>query len=312
MTSKANTQTIAAAYRGYETHPLLQDLSTELGITISSWETGVQPMISAFTHSDEGEPRGIFLEAFGEANTPLPLPGGHGQNFIALKSVYNRLFDQGKRLVYLGNVDNLGFLPDPRSIGYLIVDGACAGFDFSFKTKVDTKGGILLSQQGGGLTCADIGPGISMEEVEKAEAQDKKILFNCATGLFRLDYLTKNLDRIIQDLPTRISDQKKDAGKYSQAEQVTWEVLALLDRFLVFGVNKFDRFLAAKLLTDTFLTSGLIPDGNQDGLNPEINPQVHDLSQQLHHGLIGLLSGPYGLTLRNGAWQAPETADQPS
>ncbi|WP_037546669.1 UTP--glucose-1-phosphate uridylyltransferase [Spirochaeta lutea] len=313
MTSRANTETILNTYREYENHPLLRPLAEELGIKISDWKTGIQPMVAALTHSDEGEPKSIFLKAYGKPHTPLALPGGHGQNFLTLRTIYRDLFNQGKRLVYLGNVDNLGFLPDPQSIGYLVIDGACAAFDFAFKTRVDTKGGILLRREDGGLTCADIGPAISPEEVSQAEDQGTKILFNCATGLFRLDYLDEHLERIIEELPTRITDQNKDAGKYSQAEQVTWEVLSLLDRFLVFGVNKYHRFLAAKILMDTYLTSGLLPtppdtdqrDQQDHPARPEISPEVYQVARELHEGLEYLLTHRYGLIQKDGTWIDP-------
>ena len=54
----------------------------------------------------------------------------------------------------------------------------------------------------------------------------------------------------------RFTDQDKDAGRYSQAEQVTWEVAGILPAFLSFAVDKYDRFIAAKLFAETLLTSG--------------------------------------------------------
>ena len=35
-----------------------------------------------------------------------------------------------------------------------------------------------------------------------------------------------------QNLPVRFSDQDKDAGRYSQAEQVTWEIIGMLEDFI--------------------------------------------------------------------------------
>ena len=307
MTSVHNNDQIAETYRTYRESPLLKPLMRETGIDITQAETGVQPLIAAFTHSDEGETKFIFTRAHGKENSVLPLPGGHGQNFSVLKEIYLDLYRQGKRFVYLGNVDNLGNTVSPKALALLALSGKQAGFDFSFRTPVDVKGGILVVDQNGRLNCADIGPAISKEEVFKAESSGKGILFNCATGLFNLKYLTTHIDRIIEELPMRISDQNKDAGKYSQAEQVTWEVLGILDDFLVFGVDKYKRFLAAKLLLESLMTSGI---GIEDPEYPTSENPAEDLrstAEKLHHGLQETLTTVYGMKREKGKW-IPKTA----
>ena len=94
----------------------------------------------------------------------------------------------------------------------MALSGKQAAFEFSFKTPVDIKGGILIRDTGGHLNCGDIGPAISKEQLAGAEAQGKPILFNCATGLFSLAHLARELPNIIRNLPTRFSDQDKDAA----------------------------------------------------------------------------------------------------
>ncbi|MEE8440727.1 MAG: UTP--glucose-1-phosphate uridylyltransferase, partial [Spirochaetia bacterium] len=225
MTSIHTNEELRASYVEYRSDGVLADLIALTGLDPTNPVGAVQPMIAAYTHSSEGRPKRIFTRAYGQEHETLPLPGGHGQNFSVLAEVYRTLRSRGKRFVYLGNVDNLGYLPDPVEAAYLALSGKQAGFDFAFKTPVDVKGGILVRDQHGHLSCADIGPAISREEVAKAESAGKPILFNAATGLFDLDFLIPNLERIANELPMRFTDQVKDAGRYSQAEQVTWEVL---------------------------------------------------------------------------------------
>ena len=125
------------------------------------------------------------------------------------------------------------------------------------------------------------------------------MLFNCATGLFDLAALVPKLERIAAALPLRLSDQDKDAGRYSQAEQSTWEVVGILDRPLGFAVEKSERFLAAKLLAETILGSGSAP--------LEALPEsVAEAAQGLAGGLAKALSGHCGLELRGGRWVAPQ------
>ncbi|MFP4115294.1 MAG: UTP--glucose-1-phosphate uridylyltransferase [Spirochaetota bacterium] len=309
MTSIHTDDELAASYTDYRSDEPLADLIALTGLDPTDPEGGVQPLISAYTHGELGRPKQVFTKAWGRENETLPLPGGHGQSFWVLKDVYRRLHESGKRFVYLGNVDNLGFLPDPASIAYLALSGKQAAFDFAYKTPVDVKGGILVKDQAGHLNCADIGPAVSKEDVAAAESAGKPILFNAATGLFDLDYLVPNIERIIKELPTRFTDQDKDAGRYSQAEQVTWEVLGMLDDFLVCCVSKWDRFLAAKLLSETLMTSGI---KIHDPSYPTSDDPAHDLkstAEKLHDGLIRKLEGDYGMRRENGRWEPIPAAE---
>jgi UTP--glucose-1-phosphate uridylyltransferase len=309
MTSVSNNDQIAAAYEKYRFSPFLSELIRSTGIDITRASTGIQPLIAAYTHSSLGKPKKLFTHAYGEKNRILPLPGGHGQNFIALKPVYQALLDQGYRYAWLGNVDNLGTTPDPVLLGYFALTGKQAAFEFSFKTAVDSKGGILVEDQHKRLNCADIGAAISAEEVSEAEKKGTSILFNCAGGIFDLKKLCESIDRIIKDLPTRFSDQNKDAGLYSQAEQVTWEIIGMLDDFLIFGVHKYERFLAAKLLTESLLTSGT---GLESPLFPDRkagSTTLRSLGTSLHRGLEERLRKDYGLKEESGQW-VPKSVEE--
>jgi len=307
MTSVANDAEVAAAYEEYRSHPFLARLSREAGIDGARWATGVQPMIAAFTHSSEGRPKRIFDRSRGVPDSAIALPGGHGQCFRVLAPVLRALRETGTRFAYIGNVDNVGYLPDPAEIAALAVSGRPAAFDFSLRTPVDVKGGVLVEAEGEGpgaarrRTIADIGPAISFAEIERLESEGFPILFNCATGLFDLDWLVPRLEEIGRKLPVRLTDQDKDAGRYSQAEQVTWEVAGILPSFLAFAVDKYDRFIAAKLLVETLLTSGA---ATGDGRLPA---DLAATSRRLNAGLESKLSGPCGLAVAGGRWMPRES-----
>jgi hypothetical protein len=300
MSSVSNDGRLAEAYAAYEDHPFLSALSRELGLEGARWATGVQPMISAYTHSSAGRPKRIFDRAHGRPDSALALPGGHGQCFRVLAPVLRSLRDAGARFAYIGNVDNLGYLPDPLELALLALSGRSAAFDFSLRTPVDVKGGILVNAEGGSRTIADIGPAITFDEVRRLEASGSSILFNCAIGLFDLDRLVPRLDEIGRELPVRFTDQDKDAGRYSQAEQVTWEVASLLPDFLALAVDKCDRFIAAKLLAETLLTSGCAAGDER------IPAELALTSRALKAALEAKLSGPYGLVRRGTKWVPAE------
>ncbi len=296
MTNQGNHETLMRAYEKMAESPLLAPLAERLGLRSADWLSGIQPMIAAFSHSSAGEPTTIFDCAYGKEHSALSLPGGHGQSFIALKDTFKRLRKQGIRFAMLSNVDNLGAFPDPLELAILAISGKPAGFDFAFKTPIDVKGGILVTTADGRKNIVDIGPAIELREVARMEARGESILFNCATGIFDLDWLVSNIESIPKMLPTRFSDQNKDAGLYSQAEQVTWEVVSLLPDFAAFAVEKKRRFVAAKMLVEMLLASGF-------GLNDWGTPYALKLTAKLlHEGQSWLLSNIYGMRLEEGRW----------
>lgn len=309
MTSVYNDQLLQDAYDEFQDSPYLKPLIAATGVDITRALTGVQPMLAAFSHSEDGRPKTIFTSAYGKSNQVLPMPGGHGQNFQILRTVYETLLAMGKKYIYLGNVDNLGYTVDPVNLALLALKQKQAGFEFSFRTAVDIKGGILVRDQKGRLNCADIGPAIHPQEVLRAESAGKDILFNCATGLFDLEYLLANLDRIIDELPMRFSDQDKDSGRYSQAEQVTWEIIGILDDFLIFGVDKYRRFLAAKLVLENLMASGIALDNPEYPVATDPKHDLKSIAIRLHKGLTYCLEQVYGMQQLNGHWE-PKSPDE--
>ena len=159
------------------------------------------------------------------------------------------------------------------------------------------------------MNAADLGVAVGKDEVAEAERRGKKILFNCATGLFNLEYLVGAIDHIIENLPVRLSDQDKDAGKYSQAEQVTWEIIGMLDDFVVFGVDKYERFLAAKVLLETLMTSGVKLDDPAYPTDEDPVADLHGTARELHAGLERKLSTVYGMKREGKRW-VPKPVDE--
>ena len=306
MTSKGNHAEILRAYEAYAQSPALSPFFEDGAILTHtagfskkaclSFKGGSQPLIAALTHSSIPE-RNIFLAAGGRKNCPLPLPGGHGQVFFALEDCYRSLEDVGKSYACLGNVDNLAYLPDPVEIALMILYRAPAGFDFSFKTPTDIKGGALIRQVNGKLSCGDIGPAISQADMDEAVKQKIPILFNCAAGIFDLPFLNRNIGRIQQSLPLRVSDQDKDVGRYSQAEQISWEVMGLIEGLIAFGVDKPRRFLAGKVLVENLMTCGIALK------HKDFPADLRENAERLYCGFKAIMQHQYGMKLVNHRWE---------
>ncbi|AEJ60930.1 hypothetical protein Spith_0650 [Spirochaeta thermophila DSM 6578] len=302
MTSPATHEQVMAHLEELRGHPLLEELFAHTGYRVDPTLSAQQPLVAALTHREEGLPRRIFTRAYGKDGEVLPLPGGHGQNFMVLEGIYRRLHEEGFRFVYLTNVDNLGAFVEPRTLAYTAFSRAQASFEFSYKTPVDVKGGILV-RAGEVLSCRDIGPAIPKEAVAAFEKEGRPVLFNCAIGLFDLTHLTAHLEHIIRTLPLRVSEQEKDAGRYAQAEQITWEVMDLIERPLVFGVDKFRRFLAAKLLLETFLTGGLHFGRSELEAFFASRPELARTARALSAGFRRVMEEAYGYVRTEGMWR---------
>lgn len=302
MSSGITHKPLIAFFSTIQQSPLIQEF-TEAGFPPFSVATEQQPLIAALTAETAGEQRNFFTQAWQKENTLLPLPGGHGQNFAVLKEDYHRLYHEGKRFCYLVNVDNLGNTPEPSYIAVTALSGSQGSFEFSVKTPIDVKGGILTEDSEHKLSCGDIGVAISPETVIEAEKAGKAILFNCATGLFNLKYLHENLDEITHGIPVRISEQNKDSGKYAQAEQVTWEIIDLMENPLIISVHKSNRFLAAKLLSEAIVTT------KADELVPLLlneHPEYQEFCNSILSAQLGfskIMREVYAMRLVNGEWE---------
>lgn len=301
MTSAATDGPVAQALERYRSSPYLVPWMEATGWDPTQVLTATQGLIGTFTPPDPQGQRGIFVADTAQGPRCLALPGGHGQNFRVLAPLQQKLEQQGGRWVSLGNIDNLGYLPDPLALALLALRGDEAGFDFSWRTPLDIKGGVLYQEPSGRLNCGDLGVALDRDQAFAAEAAGRPLFFNCATGLFDLNILNRERERWSRDLPLRLSEQDKDIGRYAQVEQVTWEVLGLMDRPVIFAVAKQERFLAAKLLVESFLTSGRRLD-DPVFQKPE-HAALQTLAGVLHGGLKKLLAGPYRLSLRQGRWE---------
>ena len=297
MTSHLTDSHLKSAYSEYANTELLSGLCKSTGWNHTSILSAKQPLLAAMSPE---KPYTIFSRTNGKINSPLAMPGGHGHSFYVLKNIYKQMYDSGIRFAYLGNIDNSGFLINDRSLAVMALTGKQGCFDFSKKTEADIKGGILLEDQNGRLNCGDIGLAISEKRIQEYEQKNTPILFNTASGLFNLEWLINNLDRIISDLPTRLTVQDKDRGKYTQAEQITWEVLGMMDDKLICMVDKYERFIASKMIVEMLMASQLKPDRTSSPTFPE---ELRNVAANLSNGLAKLLSHPYGLSLNNGRWE---------
>ena len=127
--------------------------------------------------------------------------------------------------------------------------------------------------------------------VQDFEKQGKTLLFNCGLGLFNLEKLLKRLPTLQYEIPLRISEQDKDSGRYAQAEQNTWEIIGTIKNPLFFAVEKNKRFVAAKLLMETILSSS----SSEKLESLSLNPGLLEAALYSATGMKNLLQNDYGI-----------------
>ncbi|KEO61976.1 hypothetical protein DM10_00405 [Borreliella garinii] len=123
--------------------------------------TAIQPLIYCYEKLNDSNYQYFTFKDNKNDNSILALPAGHGQNFKILKDIYLQLYESGKRFVYIGNVDNMGYTINFKALAIMALTNCSSGFEFSFKSKTDFKGGVLAVNSENRLTCVDIGGGIS-------------------------------------------------------------------------------------------------------------------------------------------------------
>lgn len=303
MTSDKTHKELQQIIDKYDQSEILKDLIEFTGKDSKNVRSKMQPVMAVWT---QDKPYQIFSEAYGKKNSTLAMPGGHGHNFYVMKEIYKELYDQGYRVFYLGNVDNPANVVNDKAVALLGLTGKPALFEFTIKTKADVKGGIALVDENDVINCGDIGPAVSKEEVKSYEEKGLKILFNPASGYFNAEWLIDNLDNVIDNLPMRTSPQDKDAGKYRQAEQVTWEIMGMIPDKIILAVDKYDRFIAAKMLVELLMASKI---DDIDLNDPTYPPELREIALNLQRGLEAKLTKEYGMKLVDGVW-LPKSIDE--
>ena len=224
----------------------------------------------------------------------LGLPAGHGQSFHVLRAIYQKLLDRGYRFATLGNIDNIAYCIDPELIAHVALADIDGAFIFLPRSAVDVKGGVLVKQEDERLTFLTLGaPGTTPALRRQLDKKESDVFFCAAVGIFNLRRLIEQLDTIIATLPVLLLNKKTDLGAYWQLEQQAWDVMPLMEDSKVFLLPKARGLLAAKLLLESYLTSGLPMPANSEFA--EIGTHLFSSAQQI-------LSSSIGLEYHNGFW----------
>jgi UTP--glucose-1-phosphate uridylyltransferase len=77
-------------------------------------------------------------------------PPGHGDIYISLKrsGLLDKFMKQGKEIIFVSNIDNLGATVDLKILNYLLKNPCEFVMEVTDKTRSDVKGGTLIEYEG--------------------------------------------------------------------------------------------------------------------------------------------------------------------
>ena len=260
------------------------------------WHTSLtmrQGLIPTFSDMPStGRPHRFFYQHNGRKRS-LGLPAGHGQNFYVLRSIYKTLAKRGYRFVTLGNIDNIAYRIEPALIAHVALSDVDGAFYFMPRSAVDIKGGVLMTTKSNTLQVVELGTNVALDDIQRYEESGGEVFFNAAVGIFNLERLIKRLDYIIEQLPVYLFSKESDGGAYMHIEQLTWDVIPLLEKSNALILPKRRSLLAAKLLLESYLTSGLpLPSRSEHAA----------LGASLFDGVRDIIAESAGIEYYEGFW----------
>lgn len=105
-------------------------------------------------------------------------PPGHGDLFEALSNsgLLNKLLSQGKEILFVSNIDNLGAVVDLNILQYMVDNDSEYIMELTDKTKADIKGGTIIDYEGS-IRLLEIAQ-VPLQHVEEFKSIEKFKYFN--------------------------------------------------------------------------------------------------------------------------------------
>ena len=182
-------------------------------------------------------------------------PPGHGDVFLALftTGLLDRLIENGYRVAFLSNGDNLGATADPNILRYFLSEGLEFASEVTPKTRADLKGGVLYRRRG---PEGEVGP---IELLETAQVPDEHLsdfqdvnrfaYFNINNLWVNLEALRERLRRGSLELSLIVNPKEVDGTPVLQLETAMGAAIGRFDRTRVIIVPR-RRFAPVKNCAD--------------------------------------------------------------
>ncbi|KTW31940.1 UTP glucose-1-phosphate uridylyltransferase [Pneumocystis jirovecii RU7] len=185
-------------------------------------------------------------------------PPGHGDLFEAISNtgLLDKLLSQGKEILFVSNIDNLGAVVDLNILQYMIDSDSEYIMELTDKTKADVKGGTIIDYEGKVrlLEIAQVPP----EHVEEFKSIEKFKYFNTNNiwlNLSSVKRVVENNELALEIIPNykTLSDAKGNTDiSIIQLETAVGSAIHYFKRACGINVPR-SRFLPVKTCSDLFL-----------------------------------------------------------
>jgi len=180
-------------------------------------------------------------------------PPGHGDVFrsLANSDILEQLLKEGRKYVFISNVDNLGATVDFRILQYLIDSGTEYAMEVTNKTKSDVKGGTLIEYEGKAklLEIAQCPP----SKVDEFKSIKKFKIFNTNNLWVSLEALHRVLTEKTFQLDIIVNNKKLSNGSsVIQLETAAGAAIQFFKNGKGINVNR-QRFLPVKSCSDLLI-----------------------------------------------------------
>ncbi|MCF8720766.1 UTP--glucose-1-phosphate uridylyltransferase [Nitrospina gracilis] len=200
-----------------------------------------------FPRLDKATGRPLKEEEFGQEAW---YPPGHGDLYTCLEEqgILDRLRDEGKKLLFVSNADNLGATADPAIAHHMLKHDIPFLMEMTPKTSADVKGGTLYEDSDGRLHLLEVAQ-VPPKHVDAFCGTEKFRVFNTNNIWIHLDHLKRRLERGPMDLNLIVNEKSVDGRAVIQLETAIGAALEHFEQAVGLVVNR-DRFLPVKKTSD--------------------------------------------------------------
>jgi len=234
-----------------ETKNIIRKYSN-LGISIHTFEQSKYPRISRETLLPVAKTLDPAKEEIEEW-----CPPGHGDIYASLynSGLLDQLLAEGKELIFVSNIDNLGATVDLDILSYILnpVDGVTKEFvmEVTNKTRADVKGGTLI-QYNGRLQLLEIAQ-VPKQHVDDFKSVSKFKIFNTNNLWINLKAVKRLIEKDAIDMEVIVNPKLLDNGLHViQLETAAGSAIHNFEGSVGINVPR-TRFLPVKKTSDLLL-----------------------------------------------------------
>lgn len=180
-------------------------------------------------------------------------PPGHGDFYQAFHNsgLLKELLDQGRKYVFLSNIDNLGATVDLKILKEIIKDSSEFIMEVTDKTRADVKGGTLINYEGH-LRLLEVAQ-VPKDHLEDFKSVKKFNVFNTNNLWISLTSIQNAVEERTLDMEIIVNPKTLDGGvNVIQLETAVGAAMKCFEKCGGVNVPR-SRFLPVKTSSDLFL-----------------------------------------------------------